>query len=125
MCDQEIEENVKNILESYYKIKQENQDLKTALRKVLDSVKSIYAQCNVDREAIDQYGVTADISVAIRDKLVNRLSFAMLERINEISSITIQPSTRDDFVTYGVKINLINNTELERLVRLLGEEAEK
>jgi hypothetical protein len=125
MCDQEIEENIKNILDSYDKIKQENQDLKAALRKVLDSIKSIYAQCNVDREAIDQYGVTADISLAIRGRLVDRISFAMLERINEISSITIQPSTWYDTVTYGVKINLINNTALEQLVRLLGEEEEK
>jgi hypothetical protein len=124
MRNWEMKENLKNILEYIDKIEQENKALKDALYKVLDSVKTLYAQCNVATEEIDQCRPTFDVDTAIRDRLIDRISWAILERINEISTITTKPSLIDDTVTYGVKINFINNTELEQLVKLLNGQGE-
>lgn len=124
MCDWEIDKDLENISERFYKIKQENQVLKTTLRKVLNSIRSLHAQCNVATEEIDQYRPAFDVDAAIRDKLVDKISSAIIEHFDEVCSVEVRPSLKDYTTTYSAKLNLVKIAELEQLVKLLNENEE-
>ncbi len=124
MYNWEIDENLKDISECFYKIKQENQVLKDMLHKVLNSIISLQAQCLVATEEINQCRPSYDIDAAIRDRLVDEISQAIIRRVNEVSNITVRPSLIDGFMVYGVTINIVKNTEFEQLAKLFSENEE-